>query len=88
MSTGDAGGVAGSLGSACAIATGVSLWASMQAQQNPAMPTCNAVDRLAVDKRLSYQRSLLVLAPVPPRLTQDNLHTASACDQSNDPSLD
>jgi hypothetical protein len=45
----------------------------------------NAVDRLAVGKCLSHQGSLLVLAPAPSRLTQNNLHMASARDQSKRP---
>jgi hypothetical protein len=42
------------------------------------MPARNAVDRLAVGKCLSHQGSLLVLAPAPSCLTQNNLHMASA----------
>ena len=49
------------------------------------MPASNTVNRLAVDKRLGHQRPLLVLAPAPPRLTQNNLHSASASDQSKRP---
>jgi hypothetical protein len=49
------------------------------------MPARNAVDRLAVGKCLSNQGSLLVLAPAPSRLTQNNLHMASARDQSKRP---
>src|SRR5258708_889638 len=45
----------------------------------------NAVDSLALGKRLSHQGSLLVLAPAPSRLTQNNLHMASARDQSKQP---
>ena len=41
------------------------------------MPTRNPIDRLALDKGLSYQRSLLVLTPPPPRLAQNYLHNAS-----------
>jgi len=49
------------------------------------MPARNAVDRLAVGKCLSHQGSLLVLAPAPSCLTQNNLHMASARDQSKRP---
>jgi hypothetical protein len=49
------------------------------------MPARNAVDRLAVGKCLSHQGSLLVLAPAPSRLTQNNFHMASERDQSKRP---
>jgi hypothetical protein len=48
---------------------------------------CNAADCLALDKRFSHQRPLLVLAPALPGLAQNKLHSASACDRSYDPSL-
>src|SRR3984893_11455579 len=100
VAAGDRAAVGGAPGSGPAIATGVKPIGVDGGGAKPSvpqyrlrqphastdvMPARNAVDRLAVGKCLSHQGSLLVLAPAPLRLTQNNLHTASARDQSKRP---
>src|SRR5207248_8617422 len=49
------------------------------------MPARNGINRLSSNKCLCNQSPLLIFAPVPPGLAKNNLHAASACDQSNGP---
>jgi hypothetical protein len=49
------------------------------------MPPRNGINRLSSNKCLCNQSPFLFFAPVPPGLPKNNLHAASACDQSIGP---